>query len=781
MRKVWATFAVIMCMTCSFEPLTGTTDETNSRIAAAVVYESGRPASNAALKLFRDSSLVPLDQSTAGPDGAVLFDSLTPGAYSLWAEDGDSLEACATAIEVPANQTVSRTLILDRGSLLTAYVRLQGGENPNTVLVQILGSDKSARADTAGRLTIRAMAKGDHTLRFSTSARGYAAQYRYITIESGATDTLRDTVVFTMRNPYPTNSRLNAVAYGNGRFVAVGNNGTIITSIDGDVWSLTASGTIALRSISWGNGRFVAAGENLGAMTSADGVLWSPYTALTPADSNGSSESVNVTFCKNQFFLLGPRAVYASSDGRSWKEQPIDQSIMVRAMAYGNAAFVGVGGARALVSTDGSTWSPFVVEPDATPDTSAVSLQGIIWAQDRFIAYGKSGVYASPNGRNWTKQDIGLNVSWFAGYRIKGAVWHDGCASLVCCKPCGQEPDTVKIVTSSDGTAWQTSLAWTTMIWNEVLAICHGGDNYVAVGNNGLITASADGKIWHNRSSFITETLNDVCSYNGRLVAIGRNGTIISSTDGASWQEQSSGTAKDLFSIVRGDDLYAVVGAEGTICTSSDGSTWSLCSPPTHNDLSSVAWSNGLFVATGANNIIIASENGKTWEIVSPAMDTSFWVAGGVVTPGKDGFVIVNALGQIYFSPDGLTWTLKEDKPASGIYRVLAWGAEKYVAVGIVYSALKCFFTTSIDGITWEAPRSTPEPPGMAPKSLKWGANQFVLLDGNGLYSADGATWLPIGSPAAFQGFNSCVWDGMQYVFVGDFGAIATCPAFGGR
>jgi hypothetical protein len=786
MRKIgmlWASvLAMVSCLTCSFEPLTGgTTDETNSRIAVTVIYDNGRPASAASLKLFRDSALVPLAQAIAGSDGMFVFDSLTPGRYSLWAEQEDSLEACDAAIAVATKQIVSRTLTLDRSSALTAYVRLQGGENPNTVLVQILGSDKAARADTSGRLTIKKMAKGGHTLRFSTSAQGYAALYRRIAIESGVADTLRDTVIFTMRNPYPTNNRLNAVAYGNGRFVAVGDNGTIITSADGEDWSLAVSGNIALRSISWGNGRFVVVGEHYTAQTSTDGILWSPAGPLPYADSNNTAEYINVTYCKNQFVVLGSSNVYTSSDGMVWKELSIDRGIAVRSMAYGNSVFVGVGGVCALVSADGTAWTSFVVEPNAPLDTSIVSLQGIVWVGSRFIAYGKSGVYASADGRQWTKQDIGLQVSWNDGYRIKGAVVDDGRISMVCCKGAVLKPDTVTIVASSDGITWQTSLAWTTMIWNEVSAISHGGGAYVAVGNNGLITSSTDGKMWYNRSSFTTETLNDVCAYNGALVAVGRNGTIIASTDGARWRERSSGTANDLSSIVRGESLFVSVGAEGTICTSSDGAAWSISPSPTHNDLSSIAWGRGRFVATGTNNIIIASDDGKTWNIVFPAIDTSFWVAGGAVTVGDNGFVIVNALGQIYFSADGLTWSLKEEKPATGIYRVLAWGAEKYVAIGIVYSALRCFFTYSGDGTNWAKSQQIPQSPTMAPKSLKWEANRFVLLAGNGLYSADGVLWLEIDNSAAFRYFNSCVWDGTQYVFVGDFGAIATCPAFGSR
>ncbi|MDF9407124.1 hypothetical protein L7E55_01915 [Pelotomaculum isophthalicicum JI] len=69
------------------------------------------------------------------------------------------------------------------------------------------------------------------------------------------------------RNPLPQGNRLNSVSYGNGIFVAVGSNGTILTSTDsvncnGTNWTIQTSGTLnGFFAVSYGNGTFAAVGS----------------------------------------------------------------------------------------------------------------------------------------------------------------------------------------------------------------------------------------------------------------------------------------------------------------------------------------------------------------------------------------------------------------------------------------------------------------------------------------------------------------------------------------
>jgi hypothetical protein len=67
----------------------------------------------------------------------------------------------------------------------------------------------------------------------------------------------RDGMNWTLTDSFP-NVYLNAVAYGNGTFVAVGINGLIYTSPDGVIWTdRTRPNTPVLYSVSFVNGEFI--------------------------------------------------------------------------------------------------------------------------------------------------------------------------------------------------------------------------------------------------------------------------------------------------------------------------------------------------------------------------------------------------------------------------------------------------------------------------------------------------------------------------------------------
>jgi hypothetical protein len=64
-------------------------------------------------------------------------------------------------------------------------------------------------------------------------------------------------------------------------FVAVGANGTILTSPDGGTWTLRASlPTNSLYGAAYGNGTFVAVGYRGAILTSPDRVAWTQETTV---------------------------------------------------------------------------------------------------------------------------------------------------------------------------------------------------------------------------------------------------------------------------------------------------------------------------------------------------------------------------------------------------------------------------------------------------------------------------------------------------------------------
>src|SRR2546422_8960184 len=77
--------------------------------------------------------------------------------------------------------------------------------------------------------------------------------------------------VWHARNSGVTNA-FNADAFGNGIFVVVGNQGTVVTSADGVAWTSRNSGTVHdLNSMVFANGLFVVVGQSGTILTSTHG------------------------------------------------------------------------------------------------------------------------------------------------------------------------------------------------------------------------------------------------------------------------------------------------------------------------------------------------------------------------------------------------------------------------------------------------------------------------------------------------------------------------------
>ena len=111
--------------------------------------------------------------------------------------------------------------------------------------------------------------------------------------EEGVILTSPDGALWTKKNSGTTNW-LHCVIFGNGQFVAVGDNGTILTSPDGTVWTQRNSGTINnLYSVTYANGLFVAVGNNGTILTSnADPVR---VAFQTNPKSNTNALKINIT------------------------------------------------------------------------------------------------------------------------------------------------------------------------------------------------------------------------------------------------------------------------------------------------------------------------------------------------------------------------------------------------------------------------------------------------------------------------------------------------------
>ena len=138
----------------------------------------------------------------------------------------------------------------------------------------------------------------------------------------------------------------NSVAFGNGKFVAVGLSDSTLTqtmySIDGVTWS-TGSYIGGCEAVTFGNGRFVAIDgtSSTSAFISLDGINW--IAATLPG---ASASWKTITYGGGLFLttVTGSTRSAVSEDGVHWTEQTLTTSGSWGSGTYGLGKFVVLGG-----------------------------------------------------------------------------------------------------------------------------------------------------------------------------------------------------------------------------------------------------------------------------------------------------------------------------------------------------------------------------------------------------------------------------------------------------
>lgn len=222
-----------------------------------------------------------------------------------------------------------------------------------------------------------------------------------------------------------------AVAFGNGRFAAVGSYGgsnLFGATRDGTSWRTKladAKYTRYLRGLAYGKGEFLATGGDPGnvagsapyVVRSADGETWGEFE-----DIDGRQTLRRLAYGNGVWVGVGDRGRRSvSPDGKKWKDAPDTRALDTLVdVTYGNGLFVGVGlhGLR-MTTADGLKWSAPVRGEEGE------HLNAVLWTGERFVAVGAGATYASPDGTKWTREpnkDAPLAVA-FGGGVFVGAAW----------------------------------------------------------------------------------------------------------------------------------------------------------------------------------------------------------------------------------------------------------------------------------------------------------------------------------------------------------------------
>jgi hypothetical protein len=225
------------------------------------------------------------------------------------------------------------------------------------------------------------------------SAVTYSSQFVALGI-NGSILTSSDGLTWTSATTITTGgASMSGIVFGLGLYVAVGDGGKIFTSSDLVTWNpVTSSPTLNdLYSVSFLNGGFVATGASGALLISPDGVTWPPVL-----DSNTANALRGAAFRATPtalYVVVGDAGtVVTSTDGTNWTATALAGAPNLRGVTSGGALgtrflAVGLGGA-VVFSDDGASWSPPSVSP------GPAGLARVLFAPAMYVAVGAAGANA---------------------------------------------------------------------------------------------------------------------------------------------------------------------------------------------------------------------------------------------------------------------------------------------------------------------------------------------------------------------------------------------------
>lgn len=254
------------------------------------------------------------------------------------------------------------------------------------------------------------------------------------------------------------------------------------------------------------------------------------------------------------------------------------------------------------------------------------------------------------------------------------------------------------VIVSTDGLSFRRiNIAGLTQNLNEVTS--NGVDQYVAVGNGGVIYTSSDAENWVAQVSGTATDLRGCHFFGGRYVAVaGLLAQSKYSDDGITWLSVSGLAAAYNDVYHNGTDLWVAVGSNGVISTSSDGITWTQQTSPVSTTLLGVHFADGLWVAVGASGTVVTSPDGITWTNRTATSGTASninevnFFNGKFYYAANGSAIAENTAAGIVA---GTTWTLRTSTVSSGLIGIATNGSR------LLICGTAGAIVTSDDGITF--------------------------------------------------------------------------------
>jgi hypothetical protein len=547
----------------------------------------------------------------------------------------------------------------------------------------------------------------------------------------------------------------SSVAYGNGKYVAVSNNGTypVMYSTNGIDWLTNTSGavTASWTSVTFGNGKFVAVANSDGfIMYSLDGINWSATAGLLAYVNGeyGDSFGASVALSSNGSIM----AVGAPNIGICYVNVYTNRNLTYT--FNGGNTNDGFGLSTAL-NSDGSILA--VGAPFANDSTGYVNvytngnLTYTFVGVDSFYAFGDSIALNSDGSILVVGSRYGSSVKMYTNgeltytFIVGGGEYNVGKSVDV-----NSDGTVIAIGAQYSVTVFiNTVLTYTINISRSIfrrslslnsdgtiLAVGSLGTGGVRVYTNGNFTYQVDGET--NYYNFYGTSVD--LSSDGSILAVGLPDE--ANTIGGAVKIYTNG----ILTYTKQTDIYDKFGA--SVALSSDGVIFAGGSPlndyvKKYNTLnyiapwSSVTYGNGVFVAV-SNSSTMYSSDSVNWYIGDSPVDE--WTS---VTYGYDKFVAVSNYGttsNVMYSLNGSTWAIVPTETMSNSWTSVSYGNGQFIAVSSNATSIY-----SVNGFVWTEGGTL----GVASNCITFGQGYFVCPSSNSEVSSvsisiDGQIWQEI-------------------------------------
>lgn len=426
--------------------------------------------------------------------------------------------------------------------------------------------------------------------------------------------------------------QMQFIAYGNGQYIA-GGGGILMVSTDAISWRTVWTGQTWLYAGVRGDSRWVVSGNDGTLLTSTDGAVWTETkvagqrpTLFALAYRNGRFLGVG----SNSFTIPGNIAsVFSSADGLNWTPLPFPETATItrndtfQSLLPTTAGYMGFGAAGLIATTtDGTSWNVLSQPAERSHFSDVVYGNGVFVAVGSKAINGEApginagrvgAVYTSTDSWHWDER-----VSGVRGATLAKAAFGNG--RFVAVGPGGT------MIYSDDGIAWKSAVSPMPASWT---GLAYGAGRFVAVGP-GAMASSTDGVTWRAETAIAGSNYWTIRFVNGSFFRspISPGSPVQRSFDGLNWSEVTLASSAALNDIAFSNGLWVAATsgfsttfegmgfvALGALQVSTDGLQWTAVRSPGTASMQSVQWAGDRWVAGTGDGTILTSTDARNWRV----------------------------------------------------------------------------------------------------------------------------------------------------------------------